>query len=95
MVKRRKRGPTRAQKIAEAKRLVAASKVFLEFHENTSWAYDKLHSGTAQLNAESVKYMEQVIARRKDNAAHELELAEQNKAADLAAKVQANREADL
>lgn len=95
MVKHKAKGPTRAQKIAEAKRLKAASAVFLEFHESTSWAYDKLHSGTAQLSVESVKFMEREVARRKDARAHEADLAAQNEAADLAAKVQANKVAEL
>ena len=95
MVKHKSKRQTRAQKIAEAKRLKDAAVIFLAFHEGTSWAHDKLASGTAELSAEAVKFMQGEIARRKDAKAHEASIAEQNKALDLAEKVAANREADL
>lgn len=95
MVKHKHKRPTRADKVAETKRLKAAGAVFLEFHESTSWAHDKLRSGTVSLTAEDVTYMQGVLAHRRDLKAHEAELAAQNEAADLAAKVQANKEAEL
>ncbi len=72
-----------------------AEKVFLEFHENTSWAQDKLRSGTAPLTPEAVEFMRRELNRRTDIKAHELELDAQNKAADLAARIEANKVAEL
>lgn len=95
MVKHKTKRPTRAQKIAETKRLKDAGKVFLAFHEETSWAHDKLASGTADLSPESVVFMSRELTRRKDVAAHEKALADDNAAHDLALKVAANKEAEL
>jgi hypothetical protein len=95
LTKHAKRGPIRAQKMAETKRRKAAGKVFLEFHEGTSWAHDKLASGTADLSPEGVVFMQREIDRRNDVKAHEQHLADENKAADLAAKLAANAEAEL
>lgn len=95
MTKHRHKGPTRAQKMAETRRLKAAGKVFLEFHEATSWAHDKLGSGTADLSAESVLFMQREIARRKDVKAHAVNIAAENAAFDLAAKIKANADAEL
>lgn len=95
MVKHGQKGMTRAQKVSETKRLKAAGAVFLEFHENTSWVHDKLQSGTAELSAEAVKFMEGELARRKDAKAHEQAIADENAALDLAAKLKANQEAEL
>lgn len=95
MVKHGHRRPTCAQKAAETKRLKDAEKIFLEFHENTSWAHDKVRSGTAALTEEAVRFMQDELVRRKDIKTHEDRLAADNAALDLAAKVQANKEAEL
>lgn len=95
MVKHRTKGPTRAQKAAEVRRLKAAAVIFLAFHEGTSWAHDKLRSGTAALTPEAVEFMQREISRRKDIQAHTKALEKENKALDLAAKVRANAEAEL
>lgn len=95
MTKHVRRGLTRAQKMAETKRLKAAGKVFMEFHEGTSWAHDKLTSGSADLSPEGVLFMQREIDRRKDVKAHEQYLADENAAADLAAKLARNAEAEL
>lgn len=83
---------TRKAKIAaaEAARLKAAEAVFLKFHEESSWAHDKVRSGTAALTPEAVAFMETELARRADKTKHAEELQAQNDAADLAAKVAAN-----
>lgn len=95
MAKHANHKPTRAQKIAEVKRLKAATQVFLDYNDRTSWAFDKIQSGTADLSPEAVKFMEYGLAERADNAAHKKALADQNKALDLAAKEANNREAEL
>jgi hypothetical protein len=82
--------PTRKEKIAKAK--AEAEAVFLEYNENTSWAHDKVRSGTLALTPEEVAYMRTEIARRKDIAAHEEEVRKQNDALDLAANIKANAE---
>lgn len=83
---------TRKAKVAaaEAARLKAAETVFLKFYEESSWAHDKVRSGTAALTPESVAFMQTELARRADKSAHEADLAAQNDAADLAVKIAAN-----
>ena len=84
--------PTKKEKAAAAK--AAAEKIFLDFHEGSSWAHDKVRSGTAALNPEAVRFMQTELARRADMKAHAKELADENAAIDLAAKLAANAEAE-
>jgi hypothetical protein len=58
----------------EKLRLAAAGKVFLEYHENSSWAAHKLESGTAPLTPESVTFMQEALDGRKRLAAHEAKI---------------------
>jgi hypothetical protein len=58
----------------ERVRLGEAAKVFLEYHEHSTWAAYKLHSGTAPLTPESVAYMQQEIDLRKRRAAYAAEI---------------------
>jgi hypothetical protein len=81
---------TRKEKAAVVRK--EAERIFLEFYEGSSWAHDKLRSGTASLTPEAVQYMAFELTRRKDAKAREADLEEQNKAIDLAAKVIANGE---
>ncbi len=85
-MKKPSRKEQRAAKRKEAER------IFLEYHEGTSWAHDKLKSGTAGITAESVAFMVMEIARRRDIAAHAKAIAEENAAVDLAARLAANAE---
>lgn len=58
-------------KSAEATRLAAAGKVFMEYHRDSAWAAHKLQSGTAPLTAESVAYMQQELDIRKAAEAYD------------------------
>jgi hypothetical protein len=76
MAKKRETAQERRDRLAadaahqEKLRLDAAEKVFMEYHENSSWALHKLASGTAPLTAESVVFMQEAIDGRKRMAAH-------------------------
>ena len=69
-----------------------AADVFLEYHYASSWAHDKLRSGTAAITPQAVMFMRDEIARRKDAEAHKKDLEDRIAAEDLAAKLAANAE---
>lgn len=84
------RGLTKAEKTRLAAERKEAEATFLAFHDNSSWAVDKVRSGTAALTPEAVHFMKLEITRRADVKAHAADLDKQIEAADLAARIAAN-----
>lgn len=63
MSKKRETAKERRTRVAGAA-LAHAHKVFMDYHEDSSWAAEKLQSGTAPLTPESIKFMEQELTAR-------------------------------
>jgi hypothetical protein len=61
----------------EKLRLEAAGKVFLTYHNDSSWAHHKLQSGTAPLSPESVDYMQVALDDRKRLADYDAKIKAQ------------------
>lgn len=88
MVKHKAKRITRKEKAAAARKDAEAT--FLAYHEGSSWAHDKLRSGTAGLTPEAVAFMKDELGRRANAEERRQELIAQNDAYERAAKEAAN-----
>jgi hypothetical protein len=73
-IKKRLRPVSDRARTKETSRLETAAKVFLEYHENSSWAHQKLQSGTAPLSPESVVFMQEALGARQRLALYDAKL---------------------
>lgn len=81
------RKPSKAEQARlDAVRAVAV-KTFLEFYSNSSWAHDKLRSGTAALTPETVKFMKDELERRADDAKRDAEMKATLAAEEIAGRI--------